>query len=478
MSLTFRIATVIYSFGMMSFALFVQSTGILGLKIKWRLLPVFFICAEVLQWISLGISILMTLIGINEDIASSSLFDIFCYTSTAFILGWLLSRNLRVPLIHAITASILGTFIINTANSLMVQVVEEYSPLFDRQHFLVFIHFYIPYTLTLVVAVLTSFILKKSEFYRYFSALFRSRFRSIFTLFLCYVLMCIMPLLQLIAPETTPDAGYATFFFSLIVIGLFLIQFAAMYAAGQDKIKAQEETILQQQAHMALLEELQQEIRAFRHDFTNLFSGLTLQAQEGDLAGIQDFMKRTSSYFDEKLGNEIAQMDGLNNIELYPLRSLLATKLAKMRQMHVKGVLEALDYIVKGDRNAMTKRAQKCLESIVERMQSQRPGQGNYCTVKILDTVRHIPIDHILYLEAVGYRHTLRLHLDDELLEFNSSLNHFAKQLGETFWRCHRSFLVNRSRIQSVHLKEQTVEMDNGDICLLSRKAKQEYRTD
>ena len=141
----------------------------MGLKIKWHLLPVFFICAEVLQWISLGISILMTLIGINEDIASSSLFDIFCYTSTAFILGWLLSRNLRVPLIHAITASILGTFIINTANSLMVQVVEEYSPLFDRQHFLVFIHFYIPYTLTLVVAVLTSFILKKSEFYRYFS---------------------------------------------------------------------------------------------------------------------------------------------------------------------------------------------------------------------------------------------------------------------------------------------------------------------
>lgn len=126
----------------------------------------------------------------------------------------------------------------------------------------------------------------------------------------------------------------------------------------------------------------------------------------------------------------------------------------------------------------MTKRVQKCLESIVERMQSQRPGQGNYCTVKILDTVRHIPIDHILYLEAVGYRHTLRLHLDDELLEFNSSLNHFAKQLGETFWRCHRSFLINRSRIQSVHLKEQTVEMDNGDICLLSRKAKQEYRTD
>ena len=50
-----------------------------------------------------------------------------------------------------------------------------------------------------------------------------------------------------------PDAGYAMFFFALIVAGLFLMQFTAMYVAGQDRIKAQEETILQQQAHMALL---------------------------------------------------------------------------------------------------------------------------------------------------------------------------------------------------------------------------------
>ena len=172
-----------------------------------------------------------------------------------------------------------------------------------------------------------------------------------------------------------------------------------------------------------------------------------------------------------ELAQKLRQYDPRGFIVFITAHSDLAFETFRLR-------LEALDYIVKGDRNAMTKRVQKCLESIVERMQSQRPGQGNYCTVKILDTVRHIPIDHILYLEAVGYRHTLRLHLDDELLEFNSSLNHFAKQLGETFWRCHRSFLINRSRIQSVHLKEQTVEMDNGDICLLSRKAKQEYRTD
>lgn len=53
-------------------------------------------------------------------------------------------------------------------------------------------------------------------------------------------------------------------------------------------------------------------------------------------------MKKTSSYFDEKLGNEIRQMDCLNNINIYPVRSLLATKLSLMRQKHIQSTLEVL----------------------------------------------------------------------------------------------------------------------------------------
>lgn len=347
MSIAFRVGTAAFTLGLMALALYIMAAGILGRKIHWKSLGIFFISAEAVQWITLGTSIVMSFMGFSEAVVSSSMFDIGCYTVTALILAWLLGRVHRLPMLYTMSASVLGTFIVNTANSLMVQVVEEYAPLFDRQHFLAFVRLDVPYSLTVVVAWLAALIMRKSEFHRYFSAMFRNKSRGWITLLVCYALMCIMPGLQLIVPDITPDAGYATFFSALIVVGLFLLQFAAMYTAGQDKIRAQEETILQQQAHMALLEELQQEIRAFRHDFTNLFSGLTLQAQEGDLDGIQDFMRRTSSYFDEKLGSEIAQMDGLNNIELYPLRSLLATKLAKMRQLHVKGVLEALEPVRK-----------------------------------------------------------------------------------------------------------------------------------
>ncbi|MDE7324556.1 MAG: LytTR family DNA-binding domain-containing protein [Lachnospiraceae bacterium] len=137
--------------------------------------------------------------------------------------------------------------------------------------------------------------------------------------------------------------------------------------------------------------------------------------------------------------------------------------------------LEALDYIVKGTPAMMAERVSACLESISERMMNEPDGRAAYCTLKVYDTVRHIPLQKILYLEAVGRRHMLVLHMDDEVLEFNSSLSHFEEKLGGDFWRCHRSFLVNRSRISNVWLKENVVELDNGETCLLSRKAKSEY---
>lgn len=305
MSLAFRLGTVAFTYAMMALALYILTAGILGRRIHWKSLGIFFVCAEVLQWMALLLYGVYNL-GLGQEDIPSAVFDAVCYVLTALILGKLMTRVHRIPLLYTFTAAILCTFVVNTANNTMLYVVEEYSPLFDRQHFLVFVRLVVPYTLTVGIALLVAAILKRSEFYRYFAAMFRSRVRGILTLVVCLALMLIMPLQQILFPDLTPDASYATFFFALIIVGVFLLQFVAMYAAGQDRIKAQEETILQQQAHMALLEELQQEIRAFRHDFTNLFSGLTLQAQEGDLAGIQDFMKRTSSYFDEKLGNEIA----------------------------------------------------------------------------------------------------------------------------------------------------------------------------
>ncbi|MDO4272231.1 MAG: GHKL domain-containing protein [Eubacteriales bacterium] len=107
-------------------------------------------------------------------------------------------------------------------------------------------------------------------------------------------------------------------------------------------MKAQEGIILQQQTHLALLEELQQEMRSFRHDFANLMAGVTIQARDGDLRGIQDFMRNTSSYFDERLGDEIKNLEAVSRINIPSLRSLITSKMAQIQRAGVQIDVEIL----------------------------------------------------------------------------------------------------------------------------------------
>ena len=227
-------------------------------------------------------------------------------------LGILICKCYDIPVLQGIEAAMLSHFVIYTADDVVSQAAATYSPLFDRMHFYTFITIVLPKLWAFFVAFLAAYVLRRSGFYRHFAALFYNKLKTALIMTVSYTLMFVWTVIDWFYPNAEPNALYAIFFFSLITVVLLWVQFMAMYTAGQEKIHIQEETIAQQ------------------------------QAQEGDLDGIQEFMKKTSGYFDEKLGNEIKQMDGLNNIKLYPVRSLLTAKLAAMRQKHIQSALEVL----------------------------------------------------------------------------------------------------------------------------------------
>ena len=339
MSLAFRMFVFISVYILQGLGMFWLSVGIVGKKV--RVVPFFLyaVLTSIIYLLNAGALVF----------AEDANFDLFVLivtfisaTMEVTVLGILIWKCYDIPVLQGIEAAMLSHFVIYTADDVVSQATATYSPLFDRMYFYTFITIVLPKVWAFFVAFLAAYVLRKSGFYRYFASLFYNKIKVALIMTVSYALMFIWTVIDWFYPDAEPNALYAIFFFSLITVVLLWVQFMAMYAAGQEKIHVQEETIAQQQAHMELLEELQQEIRAFRHDVTNLFSGLTLQAQEGDLDGIQEFMKKTSGYFDEKLGNEIKQMDGLNNIKLYPVRSLLTTKLAAMRQKHIRSALEVL----------------------------------------------------------------------------------------------------------------------------------------
>ena len=136
--------------------------------------------------------------------------------------------------------------------------------------------------------------------------------------------------------------------------------------------------------------------------------------------------------------------------------------------------LEALDYIVKEDRESMFRGIRKCLGVIRDRLKEERGEDRQYFTVKFMDTVRHIPVDEILYFETGGKSHRIILHGLKENMDFTGSIQELQKNLSGKFVRVHRSYLANVRMVKLLDTKEKKIVFINGETCPFSRKVKYE----
>jgi len=272
--------------------------------------------------------------------------NVCLYSLHGAILSFLLIRTYRTKVAETISSVAIGHFISFTIGSLAEEVVVAYFSPEEGTFYFIFLYSLIPHTVILVSSVIIALILKRLEFQRYFAFLFMGKVRPVITVFCSLFLMHMHTIVRIAFPVDAVSIRTASYSVIFIFLVLFCLQFAAMYTAGKEKIKAQEEIIRQQQSHLALLEELQQEMRMFRHDFTNLISGITIQAKEGDLTGIRQFMSSIGHYFDTRLGDEIKQLESVSKIEIYPLRSLFTTKIGVMREKKIKMNLEIMYPVV------------------------------------------------------------------------------------------------------------------------------------
>lgn len=138
--------------------------------------------------------------------------------------------------------------------------------------------------------------------------------------------------------------------------------------------------------------------------------------------------------------------------------------------------LEAMDYIIKDNMDTVRVRIRECLSSVQERIRQERLDESEFYTIKVFDTIHNIPMRQILYFETSPQKHRIVVHTDTEIVEFFGNLQTIEDAIGANFLRTHRSFLVNKARIHAINLKEDCVELANGETCPLSRKVKKNLR--
>ncbi len=163
--------------------------------------------------------------------------------------------------------------------------------------------------------------------------------------FLFFMSFC--PVLSQIFQEwmerSEKDVGYnpaAAFVFFLVLYIIFL--FVGQKEMQRKRIEEQEVSLRQQEAYIRNLEELQKEVRRFRHDFKNMMSGMYLQAKEGDAGAIQEYIQEMTEDFDVQVGSQIRIMNQLANIRVTEVKGLFLEKMKVMQEEDVHCELEVL----------------------------------------------------------------------------------------------------------------------------------------
>lgn len=85
-----------------------------------------------------------------------------------------------------------------------------------------------------------------------------------------------------------------------------------------------------------------------------------------------------------------------------------------------------------------------------------------------------VPFSKIYYFEAREKKIYLRLKKQE--LTFYDTLEHLAERLPASFVRCHRSFIVSRSRIRRVMLSKNLIVLEQGMEIPLSRSYKPAFK--
>ena len=131
--------------------------------------------------------------------------------------------------------------------------------------------------------------------------------------------------------------------------------------------------------------------------------------------------------------------------------------------------LEAFDYIVK-EPERIGSSVSQCLGEIHTRLLAERRDPAEMFTLRSGEAVRHIPLRDILFFETSPNVHKIILHCRNRQMEFLGKIKEIERQVDGRFYRCHRSFLVNKDNIKEIDFQNRVIHMVNGDECLISSR--------
>lgn len=163
------------------------------------------------------------------------------------------------------------------------------------------------------------------------------------------------------------------------------------------------------------------------------------------------------------LGSKIREDD--------PIASLVyITTHAEMSFLTFIYKLAALDFIIKDNPDTLKEKILSTLKEAHRRyLKLGEQESVQKLQIKTTGRTHNIDFQDIYFFEASPDSHKIILHLENEHIEFYGRLKNF-EGLHSDLYRCHKSFIVNKSKIKNIDLKERSIMLDNGELCYASAR--------
>lgn len=149
---------------------------------------------------------------------------------------------------------------------------------------------------------------------------------------------------------------------------------------------------------------------------------------------------------------------------------VFVTTHSEMSYMTFTYKVEAMDFIIKDNPKILQDRIHQCIVDAYHKYTSPRNLSQKTFTMTTADKEYCIPLNEIIFFETSENIHKVLLHTSNKILEFSSNMKNLENSLDGRFYRCHRSFIINREHIQYIDFKNRTIIMSNQEVCLASEK--------
>ncbi len=167
-----------------------------------------------------------------------------------------------------------------------------------------------------------------------------------------------------------------------------------------------------------------------------------------------------------QLASEIRKKDPLASI-------IFVTDYSETLKLTFKYKIAALDYILKRTDGSFSDRLIGTFESSIQRYKQLGQTQNfDFFQVKMGELIKNIPYENIYYFETSTTIHKIILSEKNGIYEFYGKLKNI-EHIHPTFFRCHKSFIINLQHVVQIDKKTKYVELVNGTECPISVRALQ-----